>query len=129
IRPPELPMPDLPVLDPKVLKELEAVSPDPQFLERLLAAFMADNQLLITQLDASLSTRQYAETREILHGLKGAALSVGALALKAACQRGERLVASAIPETAKLDIHDIIKNELDRLDEALIVYRRQRLER
>lgn len=127
-QPPE-PLLDLPVLDPLVLEELERVSPDSQFLDRLLAAFMADNLLLIDHLEESLRLGRHAETREILHGLKGAALSVGALALKAACQRGERLVSSVLPESAQQDIHAIVKAELDRLEEALIVYRRRRLER
>ena len=120
---------DLAVLDPTVLAELEAISLDPQFLERLLAAFMADNRVLLEQLEAALRQQRYTETLEILHGLKGAALSVGAMAFKATCQRCEWLSLSADMRGDGQDIYLAVKMELDRLDDALNAYRKQRLER
>lgn len=125
---PNAPM-DLPILDPAVLAELEAISLDPQFLERLLTAFMADNHLLLDQLEESLHLQSYAETLEVLHGLKGAALSIGAMSFKATCQRCEWLSLSPDMRGDGLDIHRVVKAELDRLDDALYAYRKQRLAR
>jgi len=116
---------DLVVLDLAILAELEIVSQDPQWLDGLLVGCMVENRKLVERLRQSLAQMRIAESREILHALKGAALSIGALRFKAACLRGERMAPAQMRRDWRRIHHDI-QRELDCLDQALIQYRRQR---
>jgi two-component system sensor histidine kinase RpfC len=86
-----------PVLDMTTLAELEKISADPAFLDGLLAGFMNDNRALVQRLHALLDRGGHDEAQEVVHALKGAAQSVGAIALKVACRALERRLGAAGP--------------------------------
>src|SRR5690606_5828258 len=116
---------DLVVLDLAILAELEIVSEDPQWLDGLLVGCMVENRKLVERLRQALAQARIAESGEILHALKGAALSIGALRFKAACLCGERMAPAQMRRDWRRIHHDI-QRELECLDQALIQYRRQR---
>ncbi len=80
-----------PVLDTQSLSALEEVSRDPRFLDDLIVEFMNENQRLIDQLEAALHAQAWSRVKEILHAMRGAALSIGAVSLKCLCRDIEKL--------------------------------------
>jgi two-component system sensor histidine kinase RpfC len=69
---------DTPVIDKSVLRDLDKLSTDPTFVERLVRGFRADIERLVTGISTALAARRYEEAKEAAHALKGGAGSVGA---------------------------------------------------
>lgn len=79
------------ILDLHNLTDLENVSKDPKFLDDLILEFIADNRNLLRSLEIALIEVNIDAIKEILHTLKGSALSIGAVSLKMMCKRVEKL--------------------------------------
>ncbi len=69
---------DTPVVDNNVLRDLDKLSKDPTFVERLIRGFRSDIDRLIKSISDGLAARRYEEVKEAAHALKGGAGSVGA---------------------------------------------------
>jgi two-component system sensor histidine kinase RpfC len=78
---PTLTVIDTPNVDPVVLADLDRLSQDPTFVERLLNGFRSDVQRLVKTIIDSLATRRYEAVKDAAHALKGGAGSVGATQL------------------------------------------------
>jgi len=87
---PALTIVDTPVLDRSVLEDLEGLSSDPTFVERLLRGFRADTERLLQAISEALSTRRYEKVKDAAHALKGGAGSVGASQLVQLAVRFEK---------------------------------------
>jgi two-component system sensor histidine kinase RpfC len=70
-----------PVVDKNVLRDLDSLSTDPSFVERLVRGFKADSERLVKSMSDALAGRRYEEVKETAHALKGGAGSVGATQL------------------------------------------------
>jgi two-component system sensor histidine kinase RpfC len=70
-----------PVVDKNVLRDLERISNDPTFVERLIRGFHTDAERLVKSMSNALAARHYEEAKETAHALKGGAGSVGATQL------------------------------------------------
>ena len=70
-----------PVIDKNVLRDLERLSSDPTFVERLIRGFHSDAERLVKSMSNALAARRYEEVKETAHALKGGAGSVGATQL------------------------------------------------
>ena len=70
-----------PVVDKNVLRDLDRLSADPSFVERLIRGFQADSERLVKSMSDALAARHYEEVKETAHALKGGAGSVGATQL------------------------------------------------
>lgn len=81
-------------LDPAVLADLETLGSDPGFVELLLAGYMKDNSALVVQFESALHGQRFQDCRELLHAMKGSAVSVGALRMREFCERSEQLTAA-----------------------------------
>lgn len=81
-----------PVLDLKILSELETVSKDPAFLNDLIEEYMAESRRLLGVLADAVALEADHEIKEVLHALRGSALSIGATAMKMTCKRLEQQV-------------------------------------
>ncbi|MGI4847311.1 MAG: Hpt domain-containing response regulator [Janthinobacterium lividum] len=114
------------VLDAGTLAELEKISPDPAFLDALLGEFMLDNGRLLERLERSLAARRREETLELLHALKGSAVSIGAVALKTSCQRFERNIGASGLAGGAMQAQGV-RLDFARLCDAIESYRRKRL--
>ena len=116
---------DGPVLDLRSLNELENISQDPKFLDDLIIEFISDNKKLLMSLEYSLVNYQQEKFRDIVHSLKGSALSVGAVSLKAICRQLEKF------DQSRLEIHaneivQQINQSFGLLCEELEIYRKNR---
>ncbi len=78
-------------LDPEVLADLEMLASDKGFVDMLLAGYIKDNSALVVQLESALEARCLEECRQLLHAMKGSAVSVGALRMREFCERTEHL--------------------------------------
>jgi CheY-like chemotaxis protein/HPt (histidine-containing phosphotransfer) domain-containing protein/signal transduction histidine kinase len=88
-------------LDHDVLAELEEISPDPAFLDRLLNGFVHDNRAMLDRLHRAVQADRKEEVRQLLHAIKGSAVSVGAVALKDLCCHLEKLAAQSLPDDSE----------------------------
>ena len=70
-----------PVVDKNVLRDLDRLSTDPSFVERLIRGFQSDSERLVKSMSDALAARRYEEVKETAHALKGGAGSVGATQL------------------------------------------------
>lgn len=75
---PNLTVIDTPVVDKHVLRDLERISNDPTFVERLTRGFRSDTERLVKSIGDALAARRYEEVKDAAHALKGGAGSVGA---------------------------------------------------
>jgi len=78
---PSLTVVGTPVIDKTVLSDLDRLSADPTFVERLIRGFKTDAERLVKSMSDALATRRYEEVKETAHALKGGAGSVGATQL------------------------------------------------
>ncbi len=75
---PPLTVVDSPPVDATVLADLGRLSPDPTFVERLIAGFQADTERLVGEITEALAQRRYERVKDSAHALRGGAASVGA---------------------------------------------------
>jgi two-component system sensor histidine kinase RpfC len=113
------------VLDLKNLTDLENVSKDPKFLDDLILEFVTENKKLLHSLEFSLTEERVDEMKEILHTLKGSALSIGAVSLKMMCKRVEKLNILEMEEHSS-EILQEMKKVFSELCEELEKYRQLR---
>ena len=113
------------VLDPQNLTDLENVSKDPKFLDDLITEFVTENKKLLRALELALSEVKVDEIKEILHTLKGSALSIGAVSLKVMCKRVEKLNTFEMEEYSS-EISQEMKAVFNELCEELERYRQLR---
>lgn len=85
-------------LDQDVLAELEEISPDPAFLDKLLNGFVHDNRVMLDRLHRAVQAERNEEARQLLHAIKGSAVSVGAVALKDLCCHLEKMAGQGLPK-------------------------------
>jgi two-component system sensor histidine kinase RpfC len=78
---PSLSLIDTPIVDSRVINDLENLSPDPTFVGRLVAGFRGDADRILTNIAEALLARRFEDARNCAHALKGGAGSVGALQL------------------------------------------------
>jgi two-component system, sensor histidine kinase RpfC len=69
------------LLNVETLRELEQLGSGGHFLTNLVNGFYVDSQKLIQEMHVALDTQQYELFRDLAHGLKGSAGSIGATAL------------------------------------------------
>jgi HPt (histidine-containing phosphotransfer) domain-containing protein len=74
----DLPVPDLPVLDPKPLRDLLDIGASPELVQELIAMFQEDVPTRLALLNSALAAGDAAQTLMEAHQLKG---SVGNLGL------------------------------------------------
>jgi two-component system sensor histidine kinase RpfC len=78
---PELSLIDTPIIDSRVIADLENLSPDPTFVGRLVMGFRSDADRILACITEALLARRFEDARNGAHALKGGAGSVGALQL------------------------------------------------
>ncbi|MEB0136131.1 ATP-binding protein [Actimicrobium sp. CCC2.4] len=113
------------VLDAAALAELEAIGHDVMFVDGLVAGFIADTQVLMAQIAVAIGNQQLGALRDLLHALKGSAMSIGAQALCTTCaQLEERSDADLRREGRALLTQ--LQQAVDQLLDALDRYRHTR---
>ena len=84
-------MPDTPVIDPQVIKNLRALNPDDkgEFLREIVAIYLEDTPLRIAELDESLAAGDLQKFARAAHSVKGSSANLGAVFLRGAAERLE----------------------------------------
>jgi len=93
---PSLVIVDTPPVDIAVLRELEHLSNDNTFVDRLLRGFKSDNERLVAQISDALTGRKYDTVKDAAHALRGGAASVGAALLTQFAARLEKMPPDAL---------------------------------
>jgi two-component system sensor histidine kinase RpfC len=113
------------VLNYATLAELDSIGQDSTFVDGLIAGFLQDNQQLIKKLEEALRAQRYEEFKDMLHAMKGAALSIGALSMRTMCQRMEKMPNAELMRDTE-EIMDRIQLTCTQLYEALESFRMER---
>lgn len=113
------------VFDLKVLAELEKINPEPVFLDGLLAGFVVDNRAIVAELGSALRTHARELALDLLHALKGSALSVGAVDFGERCQHLHRLLLRGQEDGGEMMAR--VEQAFGQLVTAITDYRQQRL--
>ena len=92
----ESPPEEVGLLDDKTFRSLLELSPDPGFIEELMADFRRDGSGYFARMQTALKRRDAQEWHEALHALKGSALGLGAKGLSQLCARHEDLSREAL---------------------------------
>lgn len=116
---------DEPNLNAETLQDLEKISRDPLFLDELIVEFVEENRRTIPRFEKALMAMRYEEIKDILHALKGSALSIGATTLMMTCKRIEKMTQSEI-ENHTQEILQSLKQVCYVLRGELEEYRQQR---
>ena len=116
-----------PILNMQALGDLEHVSKDRIFLDDLIVEFIYENKKSLIFLEKAMLAGNQEKVKDIVHSIKGSALSIGAVALKMMCRRLEKLGKSEL-ETHPEEIIQQFKHTFSLLCEQLEEYRQKRLE-
>ena len=73
------------VVNPAVLAELELISTGATFMPDLINGFVKDGEALLRQMEAAVAEGQYDILRDLVHAMKGSAVTLGAEQLSRAC--------------------------------------------
>ena len=113
------------VLELATLLDLEGVSTDPAFLDELIQEFIIENKKTILKFEDAMHIKNIDDIKDILHYLKGSAVSVGAMELLQYCKNIEKLNFQEV-ENSKENIIHSLKSHANNLCGALENYRFQR---
>ena len=116
------------VLKPQALAGIENMSTDPKFLDDLIVEFITENRRMLDILERSMLSQNLETFRDTVHALKGSALSVGAVAMKMACKRLEKLDPAVI-SCYSHEIMQQLRKIFMLLCEELEKYRQKRVQR
>jgi len=73
------------VINSAALAELALISTDNTFMPELLNGFIQDGEALLRQMEAAVAAEQYETLRDLVHALKGSAVTLGAEQLCRTC--------------------------------------------
>jgi len=108
-RRPQFALVDTPPIEVGVLRDLEALSPDPTFVRRLIDGFRSDAERLVKEISEALTQRKYDAVRDCAHALKGGAASVGATQLTQLARKIEQSGAETLRLKSAQFIEELLK--------------------
>ncbi len=73
------------VINPAALAELELISSGNTFMPELVNGFIQDGEALLRQMEAAIAAGQYETLRDLVHAMKGSAVTLGADQLCGTC--------------------------------------------
>jgi two-component system sensor histidine kinase RpfC len=74
------------ILDLDILNNLSSIANDSVFMDKLIYGFFSDAKDLLSNMEASLSGKNYTAFHDYIHALKGSSGSIGALLLHRRCK-------------------------------------------
>jgi two-component system, sensor histidine kinase RpfC len=73
------------VINPATLTELELIGSGSNFMPELVNGFIQDGEALLRQMEAAVAARQFETLKDLLHAMKGSAVTLGADQLCKTC--------------------------------------------
>ena len=118
---------DSAVLNYATLAELESIGRDSRFVDDLINGFVVDTQQLMQRCEQALLTHRHEEFRDLLHAIKGSAMSIGAISLRSTCEHLEQCPTAELQRSER-STHDSLQNAFAQICAALDRYRLRRSE-
>jgi len=84
------------ILDYPTLENLKMLTDDNSFVPTLISGYLTDSKKQISQMESTVSNKQYDLFRELLHAMKGSSGSIGALKLHSLCKDDKKLYSDDI---------------------------------
>ena len=112
------------VIDRRTLDELQRLGSGSEFVISLIQDFLADAEQIISQLESAARVGNLRDFRELVHGLRGSAINIGASQLYQLLL-SLRGIGQAELERNSRDYFERIKAEFARLRPALAQYVRE----
>ena len=106
-----------PLLDQRRFNEVANLTGDPDFVPRLVDGFRVDVERLLAKLDSAVETKSLQDVADITHGIKGAALGVGATQMAAKCDSVDAAAARGRIDDLQAHCGDIRKTFTETLSE------------
>lgn len=113
------------ILNYATLAELEAIGRDSGFVDDLIDGFVADTGGVMQRCEQALLARRHDDFRDLLHAVKGSAMSIGATALRSTCERLEEMPTAAF-DSDTVASRDALQSAFAEVCDALDTYRRRR---
>ena len=117
---------DSAILSYATLAELEVIGRDSRFVDDLINGFVVDTRQLMQRCDQALQSRRYEEFKDLLHAIKGSAMSIGATSLRATCERLEQAPTLEL-QNESLSASETLQQAFAQICEALDTYRSRRI--
>ena len=73
------------VINPAALSELEQIGSGSSFMPELINGFVQDGEALLRQMEAAVAAQRYEAFRDLVHAMKGSAVTLGAEQLCKTC--------------------------------------------
>lgn len=73
------------VVNPTALAELELIGSGNSFMPELINGFIQDGEALLRQMEAAIAAEQYETLKDLVHAMKGSAVTLGANQLCKTC--------------------------------------------
>ena len=115
------------VLNYATLAELESIGRDSRFVDDLISGFVVDTRQLVLRCEHALLAHRHEEFRDLLHAIKGSAMSIGAVSLRSTCEHLEQCPTAEL-HGAERSTRDTLQNAFTQICAALDKYRLRRSE-
>ena len=115
------------VLNYATLAELESIGRDSRFVDDLINGFVVDTRQLMLRCEHALLAHRHEEFRDLLHAIKGSAMSIGAVSLRSTCEYLEQCPTAEL-HGAERSTRDTLQNAFTQICTALDKYRLRRAE-
>jgi two-component system, sensor histidine kinase RpfC len=112
---------DAPVLNAKTLADLEMIGSGNRFMTDLINGFIQDGEVLLSQMQRSLEAQNYEDFRDLVHAMKGSAVTLGADRLCSTCAGITAQTTSEI-DGGKARILKLVRERFQQTHAALLDY-------
>ena len=109
------------VVNPAALAELELIGSGSTFMPELVNGFIQDGEALLRQMDAAVAAKQYDALRDLVHAMKGSAVTLGADQLCKTCV-GTNAQSNAELEANGARVLKLVREHFQQTRAALVEY-------
>jgi len=109
------------VVNPAALAELELISTGSTFMPELINGFIQDGEALLRQMDAAVASAQFEMLRDLVHAMKGSAVTLGAEQLCKTCVGLSNQTLSEL-ETSGTRVLKVVREQFQQVRASLLDY-------
>ena len=95
------------VVDPTEVRQLLSLGSDQDEVSQLIEEFIADTRVQLKQVHEHYDKRQWSAARDIMHAMKGASATIGAVAIAKRAAQLEKAAIDDLQEHGQLDIAEL----------------------
>jgi len=109
------------IINPAALAELELIGSGNTFMQELINGFIQDGEALLRQMEAAVAGEQYETLRDLVHALKGSAVTLGADQLCRTCAGINNQTASEL-EASGIRLLKVVREQFQQVRVSLLDY-------